>query len=138
VANERQLAEESEDDGEEISGTEINGGKKVGVLRVDGDLETHPKRLREPNISTNTPMVGHLRKTRRIPPRKLIVPTPAQLVPTREKEKRLLRADDEEKAAEEEDLHVRMRVYMRFCAPRDWVGEFQKSNRPGQMSDVTA
>ena len=22
---------------------------------------THPKRLRKPNISTNTPMVGHLR-----------------------------------------------------------------------------
>jgi hypothetical protein len=47
---------------------------------------------------------------------------PAQLVPAREKEERLLRADDEEKAAEEKDLRVRMRVHMRYCAPWDRVG----------------
>jgi hypothetical protein len=35
---------------------------------------THPNKLRKPNISTNTPMVGHLRKTRMIPPRKQTVP----------------------------------------------------------------
>jgi hypothetical protein len=35
---------------------------------------THPKRLRKPNISTSTPMVGHLKKTRRMPPRKQAVP----------------------------------------------------------------
>ena len=35
---------------------------------------THPKRLRKPNISINTPVAGHLRKTRRIPPRKHAVP----------------------------------------------------------------
>jgi hypothetical protein len=72
MANKRQLAEESEDDGEEIPGTEMNVGKKVGYIRVDE--ETHPKRLRKPNISTSTPMVGHLRKTRRIPPKKQTVP----------------------------------------------------------------
>ena len=76
AANERQLAEESDDDGEEISETAKKmGGKKVGVFYgLTGDLETHPKRLRKPNISTNTPMVGHLRKTRRIPPKKQTVP----------------------------------------------------------------
>ena len=35
---------------------------------------THPKRFKNPNISTNTPIVGHLKKTRRIPPRKQAVP----------------------------------------------------------------
>lgn len=35
---------------------------------------THPKRLRKPNISTITPIAGHLKKTRSIPPRKQAVP----------------------------------------------------------------
>jgi hypothetical protein len=44
----------------------------------DGDTarkaHTHPERLRNPNISTNTPMALHLRKTRRMPPKKQAVP----------------------------------------------------------------
>jgi hypothetical protein len=52
-----------------------DGAGKEGrtVTRLPKE-RTHPKRLRKPNISTNTPMVGHLRKTRRMPPRKQAVP----------------------------------------------------------------
>jgi hypothetical protein len=55
-----------------------NGMDRTGKVGQDGDearkAHTHPKRLRNPNISINTPMAGHLRKTRRMPPRKQAVP----------------------------------------------------------------
>ena len=35
---------------------------------------THPNRFKNPNVSIMTPMKGHLRKTRRIPPMKQTVP----------------------------------------------------------------
>ena len=44
------------------------------VLRSRQAGNTHPKRLRKPNISTITPIAGHLKKTRSIPPRKQAVP----------------------------------------------------------------
>lgn len=36
--------------------------------------DTHPKRLRNPNVSTMTPTNGHLKNTRRMPPMKHTVP----------------------------------------------------------------
>jgi hypothetical protein len=35
---------------------------------------THPNRFKNPNVSTTIPTNGHFRKTRRIPPKKQIVP----------------------------------------------------------------
>jgi hypothetical protein len=49
-------------------------GKVAWGSALNAGGNTHPKRLRKPNISTNTPIVGHLRKTRSIPPRKQAVP----------------------------------------------------------------
>ena len=37
-------------------------------------LNTHPKRLRNPKVSTHTPTKGHLQKTSIMPPRKQRVP----------------------------------------------------------------
>jgi hypothetical protein len=66
------LAEESEDDREKVPSRKRS---HKAVLYAEGQHDnTHPKRLRKPNISTNTPIIGHLRKTRSIPPRKQIVP----------------------------------------------------------------
>lgn len=45
---------------------------RVGVL--SGKRTTHPNRFRNPNVSTTTPMNGHLRNTSTMPPRKHKVP----------------------------------------------------------------
>jgi hypothetical protein len=69
------LAEKSDNDREKVSekkeGDDIESSMAMCVTRRG---HTHPKRLRKPNISTNTPIVGHLKKTRSIPPRKQVVP----------------------------------------------------------------
>ena len=69
-ANEEQLAEKG-DDGREIVSEKLKVSFKAMCATRKG---THPKRLRKPNISINTPVMGHRRKTKRIPPRKHAIP----------------------------------------------------------------
>ena len=55
----------------------ITGKKSLvkGQYRVQRlSNNTHPKRLRKPNVSKITPKNGHLMNTSRIPPRKQSVP----------------------------------------------------------------
>jgi hypothetical protein len=58
------LSHERQNDGEEVTA----GEEHVRFCKEEKKRrETHPKRLRNPNISIRTPKKGYLRKTRAIP-----------------------------------------------------------------------
>ena len=58
-----------------VTGTDVGtGGHRDGDADADGGARTHPKRFRNPNVSTMTPTSGHLKNTSRMPPMKHTVP----------------------------------------------------------------
>ena len=58
---------------EGISG-QVNGVSTAGLRGWRRRDTTHPKRLRNPNVSMTMPVNGHFAKTSTIPPRKQTVP----------------------------------------------------------------